>query len=79
MDRILEAQPGVPSLIIGTVYMDMPLKPNVLSELAEDVRMYPFVSFDRIGSIISSLRRPAKNMDQTRTRLFWKTNLDVLF
>ncbi len=38
MERILEAQPGTLSCIVGTVYVDMPLKPNVLKELADEVR-----------------------------------------
>jgi DNA polymerase delta subunit 2 len=36
--RLLEVVKGRVCYIIGTVYMDMPLKPNVLEDLARDVR-----------------------------------------
>jgi hypothetical protein len=35
--RLLEVVKGRVCYIIGTVYMDMPLKPNVLEDLARDV------------------------------------------
>lgn len=36
--RVLEVQKGQLCYIVGTVYMDMPLKPNVLDDVARDVR-----------------------------------------
>ena len=35
--RVLEVEKGKLCFIIGTVYMDMPLKPNVLDDIARDV------------------------------------------
>ena len=37
--RVLEVTKGQLCYIIGTVYMDMPLKPNVLEDIARDVRL----------------------------------------
>lgn len=39
--RVLEVTKGQLCYIIGTVYMDMPLKPNVLEDIARDVRLIP--------------------------------------
>ena len=35
--RVLDVEKGKLCFIIGTVYMDMPLKPNVLEDVARDV------------------------------------------
>jgi len=35
--RVLEVVKGQLCLVIGTVYMDMPLKPNVLEDIGRDV------------------------------------------
>ena len=35
--RVLEIEKGKLCFVIGTVYMDMPLKPNVLEDIARDV------------------------------------------
>lgn len=37
MQRVLDVERGELCYIVGTVYMDMPLKPNVLEDLANDV------------------------------------------
>lgn len=37
VDRLLEVKPGALSCIVGTMYVDMEFKPNVLQELASDV------------------------------------------
>jgi DNA polymerase delta subunit 2 len=37
VNRLLDVKPGVLSCIIGTIYVDMEFKPNVLQELACDV------------------------------------------
>lgn len=36
--RVLDVQKGQLCYVIGTVYMDMPMKPNVLDDIARDVR-----------------------------------------
>lgn len=37
---MLEVTKGKLCYIVGTVYMDMPLKPNVLEDLARDVSIH---------------------------------------
>lgn len=39
LDRILKVQRSQLCYIVGTVYMDMPLKPNVLEDMGRDVRL----------------------------------------
>lgn len=41
--RVLDVQKGKLCYIVGTVYMDMPLKPNVLVDLGKEVRFSGFV------------------------------------
>jgi hypothetical protein len=36
--RVLDVEKGQLCYIVGTVYMDMPLKPNVMEDIARDVR-----------------------------------------
>jgi DNA polymerase delta subunit 2 len=38
VDRVLDVRQGELGWVVGTVYMDLPLKPNVLEDLARDVR-----------------------------------------
>jgi hypothetical protein len=38
VERVLEVVKGKLCYIVGTVYMDMPLKPNVIEDVARDVR-----------------------------------------
>ena len=37
VDRVLDVQPETLCYIYGTIYMDMPLKPNVLEDISKDV------------------------------------------
>lgn len=37
MDRVLDVRQGQLCWVAGTVYMDMPLKPSVLEDVAKDV------------------------------------------
>ena len=41
--RLLDLKLEVQSFIVGTMYMDLPKKPNVLSELATQVRNFSFI------------------------------------
>ncbi|KAF9496029.1 hypothetical protein BDN71DRAFT_1446729 [Pleurotus eryngii] len=41
VDRVLEVEKGKLCYIIGTVYLDMPLKPNVLEDIARDRSILP--------------------------------------
>lgn len=40
LPRILDLNRGQPCFIVGTVYMDMPLKPNVLEDMARSVSSF---------------------------------------
>lgn len=37
VDRVLDVRQGELSWVAGTVYMDMPLKPNILDDISKDV------------------------------------------
>jgi len=37
IERVLDIRQGELGWVVGTVYMDLPLKPNVLEDLARDV------------------------------------------
>ena len=39
VDKLLDVEAGQVCIVVGTVYMDMPAKPNILDEVANDVRM----------------------------------------
>jgi DNA polymerase delta subunit 2 len=39
VERVLDVRQGELCWVVGTVYMDMPLKPNVLDDVAKDVSM----------------------------------------
>lgn len=38
VDRVLDVRQGELCWVAGTIYMDMPLKPNILDDLTRDVR-----------------------------------------
>jgi len=40
VERVLDVRQGELGWVVGTVYMDLPLKPNVLEDLARDVHLY---------------------------------------
>jgi DNA polymerase delta subunit 2 len=47
--RVLDVIKGKPCFVVGTVYMDMPLKPNVLEDIGRDVSsnvIFPSLSAD---------------------------------
>lgn len=37
VDRVLDVRQGELCWVVGTVYMEMPLKPNILDDLAKEV------------------------------------------
>jgi DNA polymerase delta subunit 2 len=39
VQRVLDVRQGELCWVTGTIYMDMPLKPNVLDDVAKDVSM----------------------------------------
>lgn len=41
--RVLDVVKGQLCFVIGTVYMEMSLKPNVLDDIARDVRGLPII------------------------------------
>lgn len=38
VDRVLDVRQGQLCWVVGTVYMDMPLKPDILEDVSNDVR-----------------------------------------
>lgn len=38
VNRVLDVRQGELCWVTGTVYMDMPLKPNILEDVSKDVR-----------------------------------------
>ena len=38
VERVLDVRQGELCWVTGTVYMDMPLKPNILEDVSKDVR-----------------------------------------
>jgi DNA polymerase delta subunit OB-fold domain len=57
VDRVLDVRQGELGWIVGTVYMDLPLKPNVLEDLARDVRSY-------VAVLILAFHRDAAPQDE---------------
>lgn len=55
MSRVLDVQKGKLCYVIGTVYMDMPLKPNVLTDLARDVSALSMLTHNAMGTKAYSL------------------------
>ena len=37
VDRVLDVRQGELCWVVGTIYMDMPLKPNILDDISKDV------------------------------------------
>ena len=57
--RVLDVVKGQLCLVIGTVYMDMPLKPNVLEDIGRDVsKNWPRLRFLMSNSTKHSLPAP---------------------
>jgi DNA polymerase delta subunit 2 len=40
VDRVLDVRQGKLCWVAGTIYMDMPLKPNILDDISKDVSYY---------------------------------------
>lgn len=54
VSRVLDVDKGKICYVIGTVYMEMPLKPNVMEDIARDVCVH-YSLFSEIGSIYPCL------------------------
>ena len=39
VDKLLDVEAGRACIVVGTVYMEMALKPNILEEVASEVRL----------------------------------------
>ena len=46
VERVLDVRQGELCWVAGTIYMDMPLKPNILEDVSKDVR-YPILHVSR--------------------------------
>lgn len=41
VERVLDVRQGELVWVVGTIYMEMPLKPNILDDISKDVRYLP--------------------------------------
>ncbi len=74
VDRVLDVRQGELCWVAGTVYMDMPLKPNILDDISKDVRGLSVVPTDPTcaylaPSIGALLRRPVKSMSHRLVKI----------
>jgi hypothetical protein len=81
VERLLDVEKGLISYIVGTVYMDMPLKPNVMEDVGRDVWVTPYRTTVRaklhIPSARSLLPRRRTSSTLTKTVYYSKTSLVV--
>ncbi len=45
VSKVLDVRPGKISYIVGTLFMDMPMKPNILDDITKEVPINP-LGFD---------------------------------
>ena len=50
VDRVLDVRQGELCWVAGTVYLDMPLKPNILDDISKDV-CEPFLPVFEVGNL----------------------------
>ena len=48
VERVLDVRQGELCWVTGTVYMDMPLKPNILDDISKDVRYRPTARWPQV-------------------------------
>jgi hypothetical protein len=46
VDRVLDVRQGELCWVAGTIYMDMPLKPNILDDLTKEVNILPLIDLN---------------------------------
>ncbi len=66
LPRILNLQRSQLCYIVGTVYLDMPLKPNVLEDMARHVRLYANLTLCNPHSRSNGLRYLRQERNSTR-------------
>lgn len=54
VDRVLDVRQGEICWVAGTVYMDMPLKPNILDDISKDVCSMVMLNLSGLGTYSSS-------------------------
>lgn len=50
VERVLDVRQGKLCWVAGTIYMDMPLKPNILDDISKDVSLLR-VEMERFGGV----------------------------
>jgi DNA polymerase delta subunit 2 len=70
LERVLDVRQGELCWVAGTVYMDMPLKPNILEDVSKDASLLTTPSQQALtaGSDGSRLLRQHNGIFQTITR-----------
>ena len=70
VDRVLDVRQGELCWVAGTVYMDMPLKPNILDDISKDVRprwhiirscVHEFIALDLSSSTAREIHFPHRS------------------
>ena len=63
VDRVLDVRQGELCWVTGTVYMDMPLKPNILEDVSKDVSLHDSVDA-RLRGVFVDLPHSAGSQHQ---------------
>lgn len=88
VSKVLDVQAGKLCYIIGTVYMDMPLKPNILEDITKEVSIGVRIEVELLASrllksglcrTILSLNHHRQNMSARMPQWPWRMNLEELF
>ena len=69
MERVLNVEKGKLCYVVGTVYMDMPIKPNIIEDIARDVRLLlAFVVLPRCNGLTAIDRSTSTTCQDIFTR-----------
>lgn len=78
VERVLDVRQGELCWFVGTIFMEMPLKPNVLDDISKDVGARSLGTGRALTSYSTGLRhRPCDtntSLKATEQRSWWRTN-----
>lgn len=66
VDRVLDVRQGTLCWVIGTIYMEMPLKPNILDDISKDVGSTSTVTSNRANWSSIGFQRPLRGRNTYR-------------
>lgn len=84
VSKVLDIQAGMFCYIVGTVYMDMPLKPNILEDITKEVKFKGLLMAGSASIVLMtffkrtglSLNHHLPNIWALTPQWRWKTNLE---